>query len=70
MRQSRSCFWVLFTGAVSVVFLAGVASALEVGQKAPDFSLTAPGGKEVRLADLLGKGPVVIYTFVRAFNAV
>ena len=45
--------------------------ALEAGQKAPDFTLTAPGNKQVKLADLLGmgKGPVVIYTFVDAFGA-
>lgn len=56
-------------GAVAVLFLAGPASAIEVGQKAPDFTLTAPGNKPVKLADLLGKGPVVIYTFVDAFGA-
>ena len=41
--------------------LATAAQALEVGQKAPD-------GKPVKLADLLGKGPVVIFTFIQAFN--
>jgi peroxiredoxin len=49
--------------------VAGPASALEVGQKAPDFSLTAPGNKLIRLADLVSKGPVVLYTFVDAFGA-
>ncbi len=54
------------------VTLAGIGpvEALEVGQKAPDFSLPAPGGKTVKLADLLGKGPVVIYTFIQAFTGV
>jgi len=51
-----------------VAGLAGPASALQVGEKAPDFTLTAPGGKQVKLADLLGKGPVVIYTFIQAFT--
>jgi len=50
------------------MLLAGSASALQVGDKAPDFTLTAPGGKQVKLADLLGKGPVVIYTFIQAFT--
>jgi len=51
------------------LILAGAASALEVGQKAPDFTLPAPGNRQVKLADLLGKGPVVIYTFIQAFTA-
>jgi peroxiredoxin len=59
----------LLLGAVVGLSLAGSASAIEVGQKAPDFTLTAPGNKQVKLADLLGKGPVVIYTFVDAFGA-
>ena len=42
--------------------------ALEVGQKAPDFTLGAPGGKQIKLADLTAKGPVVLYTFIGAFN--
>lgn len=46
------------------------AGALEVGQKAPDFTLTGPGNKPVQLADLLGKGPVVVYTIIQAFSQV
>jgi peroxiredoxin len=59
----------LLLGAVVVLSLTGNASALDVGQKAPNFTLTAPGNKQVKLADLVGKGPVVIYTFVDAFGA-
>jgi peroxiredoxin len=57
--------------AAAIVGMLGVgnATALDVGQKAPDFTLAAPGNKQVKLADLLGKGPVVIYTFVDAFGA-
>ena len=44
------------------------AAALEVGQKAPDFTLPAPGGKQVKLSDLTAKGPVVIFTFIQAFT--
>ena len=48
--------------------LAGPAGAQDVGQNAPDFTLPAQGNKPVKLADLLGKGPVVIYTFIQAFT--
>jgi hypothetical protein len=54
--------------ALAAATLAGPAAALDVGQKAPDFVLNAPGGKQVKLADLLGKGPIVLYTFIGAFN--
>ena len=55
-------------GAVASLLVAGPASALEVGQRAPDFTLTAAGAKQVKLSSLLGRGPVVIYTFIQAFT--
>ena len=69
MKYSRKSLCGVLVGAVVGLMVAGPANALEVGQKAPDFTLTAPGNKQVRLADLLGKGPVVLYTFVDAFAA-
>jgi peroxiredoxin Q/BCP len=62
----RGVFGVL-AGAVIGLLLTD-ASALEVGQKAPDFTLVAQDGRPVKLADLLGKGPVVIFTFIEAFT--
>jgi peroxiredoxin Q/BCP len=50
------------------VLLVGAASALEVGQKAPDFTLNGTDGKPVKLSDLTAKGPVVLYTFIAAFT--
>jgi peroxiredoxin Q/BCP len=47
-------------------------AALKVGDKAPDFSsMGAVGGKEfkVHLADMLKKGPVVLYFFPKAFTS-
>jgi peroxiredoxin len=32
--------------------------------------LASPDGKPVKLGDLLGKGPVVIFTFIQAFTGV
>ncbi len=58
----------LVLGALLSLTLAGVATALEAGQKAPDFTLAGPEGKPVKLSELTAKGPVVIYTFVAAFT--
>ena len=58
----------VLAGAVIGLLLTSDASALEIGQKAPDFTLVAQDGRSVRLADLLGKGPVVIFTFIEAFT--
>ena len=58
----------ILAGALLALMAAGPAGALEVGQKAPDFSIAGVGGKPVKLADMLGKGPIVIYTFIQAFT--
>ena len=55
-------------GAMLALIVAGPAAALEVGQKAPDFTIAGVGGKPVKLADMLGKGPIVLYTFIQAFT--
>ena len=67
MRTSRTvviALLMLLAGLLPV----GVASAIEVGQKAPDFALNGTDGKAVKLSDLTAKGPVVIYTFIAAFT--
>ena len=64
LRITRGVFLAVVVG----LLFASTAQAIEVGQKAPDFTLAAPGGKQVALADLLGKGPVVIFTFIQAFT--
>jgi len=58
----------LFSALVFAMLLAAPASALEVGQKAPDFSLPGPDGKPVTLSELTARGPVVLYTFIAAFT--
>lgn len=69
MRRRVPSLYPIVLALVASLFLVGPAGALEVGGKAPDFTLSGPGGKQVKLADLLGKGPVVIYTFIQAFAA-
>ena len=68
MRRKRRIISGVLISALAGLILAGAASALEVGQKAPDFTLLGPGNKPVKLADMLGKGPIVLYTFVQAFT--
>lgn len=62
-----------FTTAALLVALlpAGASAALDVGEKAPDFStLAALAGKQFQfsLAAALAKGPVVLYFFPAAFS--
>jgi peroxiredoxin Q/BCP len=68
-REGRGVLRIL-AGAAIGLLLTTDAGALEVGQKAPDFTLQAPDGKPVKLPELLGKGPVVIFTFIQAFTSV
>jgi thioredoxin-dependent peroxiredoxin len=68
MRKTRRSIQGALVGLVAVLLLATSAGALEIGQKAPDFTLAATDGKQVKLGDLLAKGPVVIYTFIQAFT--
>ncbi len=41
---------ILLAGVLVSLVAAGPAAALEVGQKAPDFTLAGVGGKQVKLA--------------------
>ena len=62
-------FRVVALAVVLAAALPAAAPALEVGQKAPEFSLPAPGNKPVKLSELTAKGPVVLYTVIQAFTA-
>jgi thioredoxin-dependent peroxiredoxin len=44
------------------------AADLKVGDKAPDFTLPATNGKDVKLSDYLGKKNVVLAFYVLAFT--
>ena len=67
MRTSRTVVVALLVLCVGLLPV-DATSALEVGQKAPDFALNGTDGKPVKLSDLTAKGPVVIYTFIAAFT--
>jgi cytochrome oxidase Cu insertion factor (SCO1/SenC/PrrC family) len=61
-------------GAISVGLLAQApagappSSTLKVGDKAPDFTLPSTEGGTVHLADIVGKGTVVLAFFPAAFT--
>lgn len=59
----------LLAAFVAVVALGSqLASALEVGDKAPDFSLQASDGKTYTMSEFKGVRPVVIAFFPKAFT--
>ena len=56
------------TVVLAAMLIASGVTALEVGQKAPEFALPASNGQTVKLSELTAKGPVVLYTFIQAFT--
>jgi peroxiredoxin len=62
----------LFALAAVSLVATPASAALKVGDKAPDFTTVgAVGGKDfkIHLAELLKKGPVVLYFFPKAFTS-
>ena len=68
MRSQGSIVTGLLAGVLASLLFVAAVSALEVGQKAPDFTLNGTDGKPVALSDLTAKGPIVLYTFIAAFT--
>jgi peroxiredoxin len=61
----------LICALLALAFSSGARAALDIGEKAPDFSAPAAlAGQEIqfKLADSLAKGPVVLYFFPAAFS--
>jgi hypothetical protein len=63
---TRSLWWfgALLVGVLGVV---GVATALEVGEKAPDFTLPGTTGEKISLSQFQGKQHVLLEFFVGDF---
>ena len=57
----------LVSGAL-LLLSSGRVTALQAGDKAPDFSLPATTAEKVSLADYLGKKPVVLFFYIGAFT--
>jgi thioredoxin-dependent peroxiredoxin len=66
-RWKRLVVAVLLSG---VILSIGVshALALQVGDKAPDFTLPGTTAEEIKLADYMGKKPVVVFFYIGAFT--
>ena len=52
----------------SVALFSATASALEVGDKAPEFALAASTGKDIKSGDFAGKKAVVLFFYIGAFT--
>jgi hypothetical protein len=55
---------------MSWLWLPITATAVDVGEKAPDFLVFSTVGERVRLSDYQGKKNVMLFFFVRAFGGV
>lgn len=66
-KHTRSLFLlgVLLAGVLSVP---GVATALEVGEQAPDFTLPSTTGGKISLSEFRGKKAVLVEFFVAVFG--
>jgi peroxiredoxin Q/BCP len=74
MRQEAAMTVYRWMGLIAVVLVGSVllcnsqSLALQVGEKAPDFALPATTAEEIKLADYLGKQPVVLFFYIGAFT--
>ena len=66
-RCRRLAVAVLLSSAV-LCMGASHALALQVGDKAPDFTLPGTAAEEIKLADYMGKKPVVVFFYIGAFT--
>ena len=67
--MSKYLRWLkLLLAGATFALVTQAAHALQVGDKAPDFSLPSTKGSNVKLSDFEGKKSVVIFTYIGAFT--
>jgi peroxiredoxin len=64
-HEARTLFWL---AALTAAAVALPAAGLEVGDKAPDFTLPATTAEKLSLAEYAGKKNVVLFGFIGAFT--
>ena len=67
--MTRYVKWLqLLLASAALALATQAAHALQVGDKAPDFSLPSTKGGNIKLSDFEGKQSVVIFTYIGAFT--
>lgn len=69
MRHAHRMALFVVIMAVMALGMSGPVAALEVGDKAPVFTLPATTQEKLALADLIGKKNIVLFGFIGAFTA-
>jgi hypothetical protein len=68
LTRGKYVLTMLLAGAALLLMRTGTVAALQVGDKAPAFSLPATTAEKIELADYLGKKPVVLFFYIGAFT--
>ena len=66
-KQTKTLF-LLCVMLAGVLALAGVATALEVGETAPDFTLPSTTGEKISLNQFRGRNYVLLEFYIRDFG--
>ena len=67
VQRTKRLLW-LGVLLVSVLRVAGVTAALEVGEPAPDFTLPSTIGEQISLSQFRGKQPVLLEFYGSDFS--